>query len=62
MTYEMIETMIEELNVEITKISNKVAELSWLGKDFNSSKINALNNKMNALISKKYELIELIRG
>ena len=61
MTHEMIEKAIEALNEQITKINNEIVKLTWIDKDFGNSKVKALSKKANALLDKKYELVELIK-
>ena len=60
MEYETIEKMIEDLNDEITKLNNEIVNLTWINKNFKSSKVKALTKKVDALMDQKYELIELL--
>ena len=61
MKLETIEKKIEELNEKITKLNNKIVELTWIDKDFTKAEVKALSKKIDALINRKYELIELIK-
>ena len=61
MTYEMVENKIEALDKEITKLNNKIVELTWIDKDFKKPEVKALEKKINALYDKKYELVQLIK-
>ena len=60
MTYEMVEIRIEELNEEITKAYNAVAEEEkFIG---TTSKSKALLKKAQKLVEKKYKLIDLLKA
>lgn len=60
MEYETIEKMIEDLNDEITTLNNEIVNLTWINKNFKSSKVRALTEKVDALMDRKYELIDLL--
>lgn len=62
MKYETIEKMIEDLNNEITELNNEIVNLTWINKNFKSSKVKILTKKVNALMDQKYELIELLNA
>ena len=58
MTYEMVEQMIAGLNSEITKIQNQITEMNrFMKHEFQTAR---LVSKMNALIDKKWELMDLL--
>ena len=61
MKYEIIESMIEEINKQITRLNNKIVELTWIDKDFKKSEVKVLEKKIEALMNKKYELVELTK-
>ena len=52
---------IEELNEQIAKLNNEIVELTWIDKDFGKAKVKALSKKIDALLDRKYELVELIK-
>ena len=60
MKYEAIEKKLNEVNTYITSLNNKIVELTWIDKDFNKSQVKALEKKIETLLDKKYELIELL--
>ena len=62
MEYETIEKMIEDLNDEITTLNNEIVNLTWINKNFKSSKVKTLTKKVNALMDRKYELIDLLNA
>lgn len=62
MKYETIEKMIEDLNAEITELNNEIVNLTWINKNFKSSKVKILTKKVNALMDQKYDLIELLNA
>lgn len=62
MEYETIEKMIEDLNDEITTLNNEIVNLTWINKNFKSSKVRALTEKVDALMDRKYELIDLLNA
>ena len=61
MKYELIESMIEEINKQITRLNNKIVELTWIDKDFKKTEVKALEKKIETLMNKKYELVELTK-
>lgn len=60
MKYETIEQKLNEVNAYITSLNNKIVELTWIDKDFNKSEVKALEKKIETLLDKKYELLELL--
>lgn len=62
MEYETIEKMIEGLNDEITTLNNEIVNLTWINKNFKSSKVKTLTKKVDALMDRKYELIDLLNA
>ena len=60
MEYEEIENKIDEINEQIININNSIVELTWLDNNFTKNKIKKLEQKVNTLIDKKYELLDLI--
>lgn len=62
MTYEQAEKRIEELNEEITKIYNKIVEMTWVNKDFSNPKVKALEEKAIDLQGKRWELKEMLEA
>ena len=56
----MIEKAIENLNEQITKLNNQIVQLTWIDKDFKNPKIKALSKRVDALLDKKYELVQMI--
>lgn len=60
MEYENIETMIEEIDEEVTKLNNKIVDLTWIDKNYSKSKVKALQSRINKLIERKYELKEML--
>lgn len=62
MEYETIEKMIEDLNDEITTLNNEIVNLTWINKNFKSSKVKTLTKKVDALMDRKYELIDLLNA
>lgn len=62
MEYETIEKMIEDLNNEITTLNNEIVNLTWINKNFKSSKVKTLTKKVDALMDRKYELIDLLNA
>ena len=60
--YETIEKMIEDLNAEITTLNNEIVNLTWINKNFKSSKVKTLTKKVDALMDRKYELIDLLNA
>lgn len=60
MEYEEIENKINEINEQIININNLIVELTWIDNNFTKSTIKNLEQKVNTLIDKKYELLDLI--
>lgn len=60
MEYEEIENKINEINEQIININNLIVELTWIDNNFTKNKIKNLEQKVNTLIDKKYELLDLI--
>lgn len=60
MSYEVIETRIEEINDEITVLNNKIVELTWIDKDFSKLNIKKVQNQIDRLMDEKYELKAMI--
>ena len=60
MKYEAIEKKLNEVNTYITSLNNKIVELTWIDKDFNKSQVKVLEKKIETLLDKKYELLELL--
>ena len=60
MKYEEIENKINEINEQIININNSIVELTWIDNNFTKNKIKKLEQKVNTLIDKKYELLDLI--
>lgn len=60
MEYEEIENKINEINEQIININNSIVELTWIDNNFTKNKIKKLEQKVNTLIDKKYELLDLI--
>lgn len=60
MEYEEIENKIDEINEQIININNLIVELTWIDNNFTKSTIKNLEQKVNTLIDKKYELLDLI--
>lgn len=60
MKYEEIENNINEINEQIININNLIVELTWIDNNFTKNKIKNLEQKVNTLIDKKYELLDLI--
>ena len=62
MEYETREKMIEDLNEEITTLNNEIVNLTWINKNFKSSKVKTLTKKVDALMDRKYESIDLLNA
>lgn len=60
MEYEEIENNIDKINEQIININNLIVELTWIDNNFTKNKIKNLERKVNTLINKKYELLDLI--
>lgn len=60
MKYEEIENKINKINEQIININNLIVELTWIDNNFTKNKIKNLEQKVNTLIDKKYELLDLI--
>lgn len=60
MEYEEIENNINKINEQIININNLIVELTWIDNNFTKNKIKNLEKKVNTLIDKKYELLDLI--
>lgn len=60
MEYEEVENKINEINEQIININNLIVELTWIDNNFTKNKIKNLEQKVNTLIDKKYELLDLI--
>lgn len=60
MKYEEIENNINKINEQIININNLIVELTWIDNNFTKNKIKNLEQKVNTLIDKKYELLDLI--
>lgn len=60
MEYEEIENNINKINEQIININNLIVELTWIDNNFTKNKIKNLEQKVNTLINKKYELLDLI--
>lgn len=60
MKYEEIENEISEINERITNINNLIVKLTWIDNNFTKNTIKKLEQKVNTLIDKKYELLDLI--
>lgn len=60
MEYEEIENNINKINEQIININNLIVELTWIDNNFTKNKIKNLEQKVNTLIDKKYELLDLI--
>lgn len=57
----MIENAIEKLNEQITRLNNRIVELTWIDKNFSNPQVKALEKKIEALLDRKYELVDLIK-
>ena len=60
MNYESIEKAIEKINEQITALNNKIVDVTWIDKNFKKSEVKSLEKRIEALMNKKYELIELL--
>ena len=60
MKYEEIENKINEIDEQIININNSIVELTWIDNNFTKNTIKKLEQKVNTLIDKKYELLDLI--
>lgn len=60
MTYEAVETRINEINAQLTELNNEIVSLTWIDKDFSQSKVKKLQKQINKLMDEKYELKDLL--
>ena len=60
MKYESIEKAIEKINEQITALNNKIVDVTWIDKNFKKSEVKSLEKRIEALMNRKYELIELL--
>lgn len=60
MKYESIEKAIEKINEQITALNNKIVDITWIDKNFKKSEVKSLEKRIEALMNRKYELIELL--
>lgn len=60
MTYEAVETRINEINVQLTELNNEIVSLTWIDKDFSQSKVKKLQKQIDKLMDEKYELKDLL--
>ncbi len=60
MTYEVVETRVNEINTQLTKLNNEIVSLTWIDKDFSQSKVKKLQKQIDKLMDEKYELKDLL--
>ena len=60
MKYESIEKAIEKINEQITALNNKIVDVTWIDKNFKKSEVKSSEKRIEALMNRKYELIELL--
>lgn len=60
MTYEVVETRINEINAQLTELNNEIVSLTWIDKDFSQSKVKKLQKQIDKLMDEKYELKDLL--
>lgn len=60
MTYEAVETRINEINAQLTELNNEIVSLTWIDKDFSQSKVKKLQKQIDKLMDEKYELKDLL--
>ena len=51
---------IEKINEQITALNNKIVDVTWIDKNFKKSEVKSLEKRIEALMNRKYELIELL--
>lgn len=60
MTYEAVETEVQEIEEEITRLNNEIVSLTWIDKDFKKSEVKAIQRKIDRLMDAKYEIKNLL--
>lgn len=60
MKYEALETEVQEIEREITRLNNEIVSLTWIDKDFKKSEVKAIQRKIDRLMDAKYEIKNLL--